>query len=219
MDKEMVEVSSMEFTMATGIAEAKALDPATLEEARRRMDWPKWDLAIKAELEALKKAGTWGVVERLRGRNIVVCKWVLHIKKNAAGRIECYKARFIANGFIQVYDVDYYKTFTPVAKLASIWTYLPLLLAIIGQLTCLISTAPSLMGNSMRTRKYSWSNHLAMKNPTRRNIPSSYTSHSMDLNKLDANGTRLCAAHLPNWDLRSARPTRLSSIFPLARIF
>ena len=38
------------------------------------MDWLKWDLAIKAELEALKKAGTWGVIERLRGRNIVVCK-------------------------------------------------------------------------------------------------------------------------------------------------
>ena len=46
---------------------AEALDPATLEEARRRTDWPKWDLAIKAELEALKKAGTWGVVEGLRG--------------------------------------------------------------------------------------------------------------------------------------------------------
>ena len=64
MDKEMVEISSVEFAMAAVIAEANTLDPATLEEARRRMDWPKWDLAIKVELEALKKAGTWGVVER-----------------------------------------------------------------------------------------------------------------------------------------------------------
>jgi hypothetical protein len=88
----MVEVSSVEFAMATVIAEAVALDPATLKEVRRRMDWPKWDLAIKVELEALKKAGTWGVVERLRGRNIVACKWVLHIKKDAAGKIKHYKA-------------------------------------------------------------------------------------------------------------------------------
>ena len=99
MDEEMVEVSSVEFAMAAVIAEAEALDPATLEEARRRMDWPKWDLAIKAELEVLKKVGTWGVVERLRGRNIVLCKWVLHIKKDAAGRIERFKAQLVAKGF------------------------------------------------------------------------------------------------------------------------
>ena len=120
MDKKMVEVGSMEFAMATVIAEAKALDPVTLEEVRRRMDWPKWDLAIKAELEALKKARTWGVVERPRERNIVACKWVFHIKKNVAGRIKRYKARLVAKGFTQVYGVDDYKTFTPVAKLASI---------------------------------------------------------------------------------------------------
>ena len=78
----------MESVMAAVITEAKALDPV---EARRRMDWLKWDLVIKVELEALKKAGTWGIIERLRGRNIVACKWVLHIKKDAAGKIECYK--------------------------------------------------------------------------------------------------------------------------------
>ena len=88
----MVVVGSMEFVMAAVIVEAEALDPATLEEAKRRMDWPKWDLAIKVELEALKKAGTWGVVERPRGWNIVACKWVLHIKKDVAGRIKRYKA-------------------------------------------------------------------------------------------------------------------------------
>ena len=57
----------MKFAMATVIAEAKALDSASLEEVRSRMDQLKWDLVIKAELEALKKAETWGVIERLRG--------------------------------------------------------------------------------------------------------------------------------------------------------
>ena len=47
---------------------------------------------MKAELEVLKKPGTWGVVERPRGRNIVACKWVLHIKQDVAGKIKCYKA-------------------------------------------------------------------------------------------------------------------------------
>ena len=46
IDEEMVEVGSIEFAMAAVIAEAEALDPATLEEMRRRMDWLKWDLVM-----------------------------------------------------------------------------------------------------------------------------------------------------------------------------
>ena len=126
MDEEMVEIGSTEFSMATVIAEAEALITAMLEEAMGRMDWPKWDLEIKVELEALKKAGTWRVIERPKGRNIVVCKWVLHIKKDSARKIECYKAQLVAKGFTQVYGVDYYETFTPVAKLASICTEIEL---------------------------------------------------------------------------------------------
>ena len=120
IDGDIVEVGSVEFAMAVAVAEAEAMDPMSLEEARRRSDWLKWDEAIKVELEALRKVRTWGVVERPRGRNVVACKWVFHIKKDAAGRIEHYKARLVAKGFTQIYGVDYYNTFAPVAKLASI---------------------------------------------------------------------------------------------------
>ena len=99
MNKEMVDIGSIKFAMATVIAEAETLDPALLEGVRRRMYWLRWDLAIKVEFVALKKAGTLGVIERLRGRNIVECKWVLHIKKDVAKKIQCYKAQLIANGF------------------------------------------------------------------------------------------------------------------------
>ena len=76
--------------------------------------------------------------------------------------------------------------------------YSPSLLAIIDPSIFSISTAPSLMGNSMKMRRYSWSNCLAMKNLTHRNIRSGYTNHSMDLNKLDANGMGSCATHSLN---------------------
>jgi hypothetical protein len=82
----------MEFAIATVIAEAEVLDPATLEEARRRMNWLKWDSPIKVELDALKKVRTWGVIKRPRERNIVMCKSVLHIKKDVTRKIEQYKA-------------------------------------------------------------------------------------------------------------------------------
>ena len=44
-------------------------------------------------------------------------------KKKATGR---YKARLIAHGFSQVYSQDYFETYTPVARLASIQTLLAL---------------------------------------------------------------------------------------------
>jgi len=77
------------------------MDPGTIEEARRRTDWPKWEEAIKVELDALKKAGTWGIVER-PGEGTLCSANGFRIKKDAAGQIERYKARLVAKGFTQV---------------------------------------------------------------------------------------------------------------------
>lgn len=107
-----------EIAMAAVMGDAEGLEP-TFEEARRRPDWPKWDEAARAELESLKKNNTFSLIERPPGVNVVSSKWVLRIKKNAAGEIDKYKARLVARGFTQVYGIDYYDTFAPVAKLAS----------------------------------------------------------------------------------------------------
>jgi hypothetical protein len=45
-------------------------------------------------------------------------------KKDAAGNVVRYKARLVAQGFSQVPGVDYFDTFAPVARLASIRTVL-----------------------------------------------------------------------------------------------
>ena len=59
------------------------------------------------------------MVERPPGANVAGSKWVLRIKKNSAGEVEKYKARLVARGFTQIYGVDYYETYAPVARLAS----------------------------------------------------------------------------------------------------
>ena len=120
IEGEQENTGQIEHAMAAAVSEIEAIDPQSLEEAMRRPDWKKWEAAIQEELGALKKAGTWGIVERPKGRNIVRNKWVFKIKKDAAGRIERYKARLVAKGFTQVHGVDYYDTWAPVAKLASI---------------------------------------------------------------------------------------------------
>ena len=77
--------------------------------------WRKWGEVwieiwqLRWNWRPSKRQGLGRVIERPRGRNIVACKWVLHIKKDAAWKIESYKGHLelIAKGFTRVYNVDY----------------------------------------------------------------------------------------------------------------
>ena len=112
------------YAMVAKVSEAEGLDPSTIDEACARPDWPKWDEAISKELTSLEAARTWDVVECPKGVNIIGCKWVFKIKRNAAGEIDKYKARLVAKGYSQVQGVDYNKTYAPVARLSSLCTVL-----------------------------------------------------------------------------------------------
>ena len=81
------------------IANAKALEPTSIAEARRRPEWPQWEQGIREELAILQKAGTWELVDPPQGANIVGSKWVFCAKKDAAGNVVRYKARLVAQGF------------------------------------------------------------------------------------------------------------------------
>jgi hypothetical protein len=51
-------------------------DPTTVNEAQSRSDWPSWQQAMDREMKMLKDVGTWEMVPRPTGRNIVGSKWV-----------------------------------------------------------------------------------------------------------------------------------------------
>ena len=112
------------YAMVARVREAEGLDPSTIDEARTRPDWLKWDKAISKELASLAAAHTWDVIECPRGVNIIGCKWVFKIKRNAAGEIDKYKAQLVAKGYSQVHSIDYDETYAPVARLASLHTIL-----------------------------------------------------------------------------------------------
>jgi len=95
--------------------ESEALEPRSLAEAKKGGDWPLWEKAIHKELVTLKEAGTWELVDKPEGVNVVGSKWVFRAKKNAAGKIIRYKARLVAQGFSQIPGVDYFDTFALVA--------------------------------------------------------------------------------------------------------
>ena len=118
------EVSGM--AMAAQIADVEGLDPRSLEEAKRRPEWPRWKEAMEEERRALEAHGTWQLEKPPAGANIVSCRWVFHAKKDAAGNVYRYRARLVARGFSQIPGVDFFDTYAPVAKMASIRVILAL---------------------------------------------------------------------------------------------
>ena len=96
--------------MAVQMSEIEALEPPSLAIARKSPDLTEWEKAIHEELAILNAAGTWEVVDASVGTNIISSKWVFQAKKDAAGVVMCYKARLVAQGFLQVPGVNYFLT-------------------------------------------------------------------------------------------------------------
>jgi len=82
----------MEFVFAMEMADAEALKPCMLTEAKCQPNWLYWEKAIKEELATLKATSTWRLEKALPGANIISSKWVLKVKKDVASNIVCYKA-------------------------------------------------------------------------------------------------------------------------------
>ena len=113
-----------EYAMLTEMSASEGLEPRSLAEAKRRPDWVLWEKVIKEELSTLKEAGTWEVAEAPAGANVVGSKWVFKAKRDASGNVVRYKAQLVTQGFSQIPSVDYFDTYAPVAKLASVRTVL-----------------------------------------------------------------------------------------------
>ncbi|KAH9135323.1 hypothetical protein LEN26_006488 [Aphanomyces euteiches] len=75
---------------------------------------------MKAEIDSLIANGTWMLVPKPPGTNIVSNKWVFKIKYDSLGAVEKFKARLVARGFSQQYGVDFSETYSPVIKQAAV---------------------------------------------------------------------------------------------------
>ena len=60
------------------------------------------------------------------GKKAIGYRWVFAIKFNLDGSVARLKARLAAKGYAQTYGVDYFDTFSPVAKLTFVHLFISL---------------------------------------------------------------------------------------------
>jgi len=101
-------------------------EPISYAEAK---DDPAWQAAMKEELRAVERNGTWELVSPRAGHRPISLKWVYKLKKDEKGDVIKHKARLVARGFVQQEGVDYEDVFAPVARIESV----RLLLALAAQ--------------------------------------------------------------------------------------
>ncbi|GJX47186.1 ribonuclease H-like domain-containing protein [Tanacetum coccineum] len=87
---------------------------------------PKWRNDMYDEYNALVKNGTWLLVPRPAGVNMVRSMWLFKHKFHADGTLSRYKARLVANGSSQQLGVDFDETFSLVVTPATVRTVLSL---------------------------------------------------------------------------------------------
>ena len=109
-------VKSAEFAYQSLLVDP---DPK-FQDAVRGPDRDKWIEARDKEITALIDKDCWTIEVIPPNTTVVGCRYVCKIKTNAVGEIVKYKVRLVAQGYSQIEGVNYFETFSPVARLSTI---------------------------------------------------------------------------------------------------
>ncbi|CAI7891165.1 unnamed protein product, partial [Closterium sp. NIES-54] len=106
------------------------LDPDVVADPERQWDIAKMTVkealgcwkgdkvkeAMDEEMRSLIEQGTWKLLPRPPGVNVIKNRWILNTKFRPDGIVEREKARLVVKGFTQVAGVDYEETYAPVGS-------------------------------------------------------------------------------------------------------
>ena len=68
---------------------------------------------MESEMHSIRANKTWDLVDLLKNRRALPCKWVYRVKETLESTTAKYKARLVVKGFRQEYGVDFDEIFSP----------------------------------------------------------------------------------------------------------
>ncbi|KAF2343935.1 Reverse transcriptase RNA-dependent DNA polymerase [Trinorchestia longiramus] len=100
--------------------------PANVEEALHRPESKLWKAALEEEMASTNINNVWYLIECPKNKKPIRCKWIFKKKTGPDGNVCSYKARLVAQGYVQKFGVDYDETFSPVVRFESVRAVLAL---------------------------------------------------------------------------------------------
>jgi Reverse transcriptase (RNA-dependent DNA polymerase)/gag-polypeptide of LTR copia-type/Integrase core domain/GAG-pre-integrase domain/Zinc knuckle len=76
-------------------------EPQSLKEVQQREDWQLWEASMHEEYAALRSKGVFTEVDLPDDVKALPCRWVYKIKRDQHGKVEKYKSRVVAKGYLQ----------------------------------------------------------------------------------------------------------------------
>ena len=75
---------------------------------------------MNKEMDAFVSRETQELVSALTNVVVVGCRWIYTLNFHPDGSVNLYKVRLVAKGYTQTYDINYFETFSSVARMNSI---------------------------------------------------------------------------------------------------
>jgi len=102
----------------------RATDKMRIHQARRAPDWAAFDVAVKAEVDALWRNGTWYLTDLPPEKTATDTELLCERKRGPDGQVARWKGRYVGRGVKQTYLLDYDEVWAPVARYATLRTLL-----------------------------------------------------------------------------------------------